>query len=154
MKIQVTIGGYAGGSVTLYAIHDQDSDVITVGKLGELNRARFEDCLVVANIDVDAWDAQFSDLNMQEAVASWHKRHATGRIVFSDMAQRANPINAVQVLKIEERGRKFEINESATSAQIAAIAACWQADTSHAVASAQAFGSQLETLMKGGMIVI
>ncbi len=154
MKLQVTIGGYASGSVTLYATHNQDTDVITVAKIGDMNRARFKDSLVVANIDVDAWDSQFTDENLQAAVASWHKRNATGRIVFSDQAARANPTNAVQVLKIEERGRKFEINESATCAQIASVAACWQADLSHSVASAQAFGSNLATLMKGGIISI
>lgn len=154
MKLQVTIGGFNGGSVTLYAVHDQTTDVITVAKIGDMNRARFKDSLVVANIDVDAWDSQFSDKNMQEAVAAWHKRNATDRIVFSDQASRANPTSAVQMLKIEESGRKFEITDSATSAQIAVLAACWQADLSYSVASAQAFGSQLATLMKGGIISI
>ncbi|WP_293000022.1 hypothetical protein [Nevskia sp.] len=154
MKLQVTIGGYAGGMVTLYAIHDQSTDVITVGKVGEFNRARFKDSLVVANVDVDAWDSQFSDLSMQEAVSAWHKRYTTNRLMFSDQAQRANPLNAIQVLKIEERGRKYEINESATSAQIAAIAACWQADLSIKITQAQAFGDDLQTLLRGGMLSI
>lgn len=154
MKLQVTIGGYGGGNVTLYATHNQDTDVITVAKIGEANRARFKDSLVVANIDVDAWDSQFSDDNLKAAVESWHKRNMTGRLAFSDQAARGNPLNAVQMLKIEESGRKFEITDSATSAQIATLAACWQADLSHAVASAQAFGSNLATLMRGGIISI
>jgi len=148
MKIQVTIGGYSGPVCTLYAILDEETDILAVGKLGSYNRDRFKDSVVVTNVEVDDWDQQFNENQMQEALIAWHRRHLSNRLVFSTEAARCSPYNCIQESKIGAEGRRFEFNDEVKNEAIAVVVACWQADTCRSVSDAENFAEQLTKRLK------
>ena len=67
------------------------------------------------------------------------------------LAARANPANGLQLLKVTEKGRDYEIITSVTNDQIGVLMMCWYAETAQNIKAAMAFGGLLERLQRGEM---
>lgn len=123
--LQATCGGYTGDPVTVIAAW-HDAQGLMVGKVSKVMRGRgAPNVSVVSNLTVDAWDAWFSDEVMQDAIDLYRQMQADGRLRFHPDAMRADPTMVIQIRKIEERGRKYELLPETTNAQVATLMLCW-----------------------------
>lgn len=152
MNIQAVCGGYEGKQATVFGHLDEDTDKLTIIKLADVRFDRFKDCRVVTNLpQVKEWEAMFSEEHLANAIAAFHARNTSGRFATRAEAARANPANGLQLLKVTEKGRDYEIITSVTNDQIGVLMMCWYAETAQNIKAAMAFGGLLERLQRGEM---
>lgn len=149
MKIQACCAGYEGTPATVFAALEPKSDTLVISKLSDLRATRFEDCRMVSNTAVESWDAWFDETLFPEAIAAFMDRVNTKRIIFKPEAQRANPKTAIQLLKITEAGRQYEVSATVTNMQVAVLLVCWHLKAAVAIAETFVFGDMLESMHRG-----
>lgn len=133
IKIQATIGGYAGNPCTLYSLFDRENHILTVAKIGELRIDRFSDSTVITNVPtVNPRDAFFDERETAEAIRAFrhlfHGRSVDGQsagLVFGPKAGQANPDAVIENDGVDIRGIKYRIEGSITCAQVACLATCF-----------------------------
>lgn len=136
IPVQTSIVGYSGKAVTLFSAYDEDADVLVVSVEADFRKARRDGCMVITNDLKLERDSLFTEddlqkaisafFNMQQGVASDQK---SPRLVFADKAMRANPAQSIEKDGVDSSGQRYRISENITCAQVAALAACWYADS-------------------------
>lgn len=136
IPIQVTIVGYFGKPCTLFSAYDADSRVLVVSIEADYRSERREGCMVITNDPNIERDGLFSESELQQSINSFFSMSGgvasdgkSGRLVFSDKAARANPAQSIEKDGMDKTGQRYRISESISSAQIAALATCWYADS-------------------------
>lgn len=151
-KIQACCAGYQGNSATVYGALDSVTDILVVAKIStQFQPERFQDSRLIANCKVPSWDSMFSDENLDEAIDEYVIRTGDNRIMFKPEAQRAKPQSGLQLLKVTEAGRRYEISPSITNEQMAVLMLCWHLKVVTAIKTAFEFGDMLESLNRSGM---
>lgn len=155
MKIQACATGFAGPAATVYALLDDETDELVINKIAKsMRRDRFQDCAIVTNADTTVWESRFTDESFPEAIAAFQRRDAEKRITYSEGAKPADPAAALQMSKVDEGGRKYELSQEITNKQIATLMIAWYADQSKAIADAFAFGDELARLSSGEVLTV
>lgn len=156
MKIQSCASGYQSNAATVYCLMDPDTDKLVVSKIAKnLRRDRFSDSTIVTNTKIiTVWEAFFTDENLPEAIEAFMRLSGEGRIVYRDGTQAANPAHVLQVQKVVEKGRHYEISPEISNAQFATLMAAWHAQNSGRIVEAFAFGDELDRLRDGHMLTI
>jgi hypothetical protein len=154
MMLQACCAGYGGSAVTVYSMLDNETDALIVSKVAkEMRRDRFKECGIVTNTKIDVWESWFTDDNMPDAIAAYQRRVSEARITFREHGRQADPNNALQVAKVAEKGRAYEVSPDISSAQVAVLMLCWHVDRASAIKQSLDFGDRLIAELQGGGIV-
>lgn len=140
IAIQSTIVGYFGKPCTLFSAYDQDARVLVVSVEAAYRSARRDECMIITNDTNIERDLLFSEDELQDSIGSFFNMQGgvasdgkSGRLVFADKAARANPSQSIEKDGMDKTGQRYRIAESISSAQIAALATCWYAESRIAV---------------------
>lgn len=131
--IQCDIGGFSGAPVTLFSALDAESGILTLAALAPLRKTRYQDCVVIGNVQGLERDQRFGDEHLRDAIHAWnalqHDRVEGGaaKLIYSEAARRANPSSVIEPDGLNERGRQYRLAENAGNETVAALAACWWA---------------------------
>lgn len=135
IPIQSTIVGYQGAAKTVFSAYNTDSRILVISVESDYRKDRRDGCMVITNDTGIQRDAMFTEDNLQEAIESFFLLQGgvaddgvSQRLVFGEKAARANPAQAIEKDGMDTSGQRYRISENITSAQIAALAACWYAD--------------------------
>jgi len=136
IAIQTTIAGYFGKPCTLFSAYDEEARVLVLSVETDYRRDKRDGCMVLTNDTSIERDGLFSEDNLQQSITAFFTMQGgvatdgkTSRLVFADKAARANPSQSIEKDGMDSNGQKFRISESITSAQIAALATCWYAES-------------------------
>lgn len=150
--MQASVGGYHGERMsTVFATLEPATDVLLVMKIAKNpTPTRYKpDTRVVTNLaDMDSWDLFFTEDNLREAIAAFVERKSAGKFKFTGETASANPGAGVQLLKVTERGREYELPELRNE-QLAGILLCWFAKVHNGITQNAEFGSLIEKLQRG-----
>lgn len=135
IPIQSTIVGYQGMPKTLFSAYNPDTRVLVVSVEADYRAERRNECMVITNDDSVDRDMLFGEDDLQAAIESFFMLQGgvasdgkSPRLVFSEKAARANPTQSIEKDGMDTSGQRYRISENITSAQIAALAACWYAE--------------------------
>lgn len=138
IPIQVTIAGYSGKPCSLFAAYDESNKVLVISLEASHRRSRRDGCAVITNDKEIDRDSLFTDENLKDSIHSFFTLNQgvaidgkSSRLVFSDKAARANPAQSIEKDSVDSSGQKFRVSETISCAQVAALAACWYADTKY-----------------------
>lgn len=151
--LQATVGGYEGGRLcSVFATLDEAADSLFVVKVSEKPTAtRFKpETRVVTNLaNFDSWDQFFTEEHFAAAIAAFNARNNDGRFKFRAECAKVNPSTGLQLLKVTERGREYEIIPTISNEQVAGLLLCWYAETVKAISANMAFGDLIDKLNRG-----
>lgn len=149
MKIQAICSGYEGRPACVYAGYDAEKDVLVISRVADIRLTRFQDFRVVTNCKAEAWDSWFDETHFPDAIEAFNARLGMDRIIFKQDAARANPKTALQLLKVTESGRKYEVSAAISAAQVCTLMIAWHLKAATAIADAFAFGDLLTSMDRG-----
>jgi hypothetical protein len=132
IPIQSTIVGYQGKPRTVFCAYNDETRILVVSVETDYRSERRDNCLVITNDVSIQRDMLFSEDDLQAAIEAFFMLQGgiavdgkSARLAFADKAMRANPAQSIEKDGMDTNGQRFRISENITSAQIAALAACW-----------------------------
>ncbi|MGI9213556.1 MAG: hypothetical protein ACR2HF_13875 [Methylococcaceae bacterium] len=135
MPIQATMTGYSGKPATLFAGYDTDSRVLACSVEAAYRVERHGACAIITNDSgIQQRDMLFREADLADAIVAFYALMGgiatdgkSARLIFSDKAQRANPIDSIDKDGIGESGQKYRISDAVSNGKMATLAACWYA---------------------------
>src|SRR6185369_4509345 len=123
MKLQATIGGYAGKPVTLTGFYDPDTESVAIISSAPMTDTRIApDYAVVSNLRLPACDMQFDDAGLALAIRCYFAGRDQGAVVLADAVQRFDPSGKIEVQGVDESGPKYAIANGIENGQVAVLA--------------------------------
>lgn len=154
MKIQASFVGFTGNPCTVLATLADDGGAIYVAKIVDFRRQRFQDSLIISNMELDSVEMQFTESDLGEAIAAYLQAKNGGLISFSNEAQQADPGSAIEQDGINEAGRKMRIAAEIKNPQVAALAICLYATKARTHGKVMNMMNDLMSLQSGGIVSI
>ncbi len=134
--IQATMVGYASaknGGATVYALLDLTRNTLHIHEQKPRAEQRFKTAAVISNDSALAQcDFLFKDADIKAAVDAYFYYHHSGRLTFSDSTAGTRP--NIETHALTQSGFDVRIYDGITCAQMAVLASCLQAQTSHEIA--------------------
>lgn len=132
--IQATISGYSGKPCTLFAGYDMDSRILSVQVDKPFMIERWKNCVVISNQTDIERDVLFSEDDLSDAIRCFYEMNSgvatdgkSQRLYFADAVARSRPDASVQKDKMDMSGQKYQVSETISCLQVAALATCWYA---------------------------
>lgn len=159
IQIQATFAGYSGSAATVFSAYDPTSRVLVIAREVAYREDRREGCVVLTNVDGIPTDSRVRDDDMRDCILAYYALRngvaADGkgsRLVLDRSVMRANPEAVIERDGIDERGPKYRVADTITSAQMAVLATCRHAAKSDAVSSVVSMAKRFERLALGEIL--
>ncbi len=154
-KIQASFRGFSGKACTVYAAYDSKSNFLVISKETEFRADRFNDCVIISNVDLPDREVLFENDQMNDAIQSYFELSNSNLLEVSDAASRCNPSNTIERDGINEQGKSiYRISDQITNGQIAALAIAFYVTQAKVIDSMLSFQDQLADLTGAEVITI
>lgn len=160
-KIQAAAAGFGGSPVTLYSAYDPETGVLVLAALKAHTTERQAGCTFISNSSRSEYDVLFTDDQLRSAIKAYYElrsaRAADGSDALAVSVEGANPMGAVQIRAVDERGVQYEVNPGITNAQVAALATCLFVQRQRGPEAALEFMKdvdEINTLLDGCIVTI
>ena len=155
IPIQATIVGYQNNPATVLAAYNEQTRVLAISYEKPYMAERIEGTIVITNDKHINLDSLFGDDHIDAAINAYFQLRdgmasdgVSKRLVVNERAMRCDPGVAIEKDGVDPSGRKFRVNETITCAQMAALAACWYAESrSNAVGNTLDMFDRLNEIM-------
>lgn len=134
-KLQASFSGYQGKPATIFSVYDDESMILAISIEKEFTREAQPDCVIITNDSLQDYDVLFGEKQILEAIESYYAMvkgvaadGVTKRLIFSERAQRADPVTAIEVDGMNESGQRYRISPDMTCSQMAVMATAWYAN--------------------------
>lgn len=154
MKIQASIVGFTSNPCTVLATLADEGGAIYVAKIVDFMPHRFQDSLIISNMELDAVEMQFTEADLGAGIAAFLQAKNGGLISFATAAQQADPSSAIEQDGITEAGRKMRIAAEIKNHQVAALAICLYATQARTHGKVASMMDDLLRLQSGDIISI
>jgi hypothetical protein len=154
MKVQASFVGFTGNPCTVLATIADDGGAIYVAKIVDFMPGRFQDSLIISNMELAAVEMQFTEADLGEGIAAFLQAKNGGLISFADTAQQADPSSAIEQDGIAEAGRKMRIAAEIKNHQVASLAICLYATKARTHGKVMSMMDELLSLQSGGIVSI
>ena len=158
VQIQAVFSGYANRACTVYSAYDRASGILIISAEGEYKSERRPGCVVLTNVPSVPRDSLFTEKDIRASIEAYYSLrnglasdNRSTRLVFSDRAMRTNPDSAIDHDGMDERGTKYKVKDTITSAQMAVLATCLFASQADVIAATVGIAKELDEIQ--GLVI-
>lgn len=144
MKIQATIGGFAGEPCTMIALLDERTGVLVIAKTVKYREERIApDYSLVSNLALPDMDLTFEDKNLRDTIRAYYTRKAQLTLDLLPEVKRYEPDNRIEQDAVDEGGRRYRIAPDIQNGQVAVLAIVGLVESQSAFAAAVEMADEL-----------
>lgn len=129
-KIQANIQGYSGKSTSLFAMFDEENEVLLIA-VEKNHEPRKKDCILISNDRREDYDVFFDETKIKDAISAYYKLKSklapdgeSNSLTIANKAARADPSSHIEQDGIGPSGMEYRVSENASNCTIATLAIC------------------------------
>lgn len=123
IKLQANCSVGEGRKSSVFAAFDGKNDSLIISKVVPITGA-VAGCVFISDRGSDDRTMLFTDKNILEGAKCYSEMKGMGKLLFSDSAAMADPMNSIENDGMDERGRMWRIAPTISCSQMAVLALC------------------------------